>query len=54
MLMFLMKEHSRTPEYYYLGPGLYPSITDIVETLNTLIQKRHNHNENCVTVKVSQ
>ena len=39
---------------YYLEPGLYPSITDIVEAMNTLIQERHNHSENCITVKVSR
>ena len=32
----------------------FPSITDIVEAMNTLIQERHNHNENCITVKVSR
>ena len=48
------KKLSKSSEFYYLKPGLYPSITDIVEAMNTLIQERHNHNENCVTVKVSQ
>ena len=37
-----------------LEPGLYTSITDIVEAMNTLIQWRNNHNENCKTVKVSR
>ena len=32
----------------------YPSITLIDETMNTLIQERHNHSENCIIVKVSQ
>ena len=36
-----------------MEPGLYPSITDIVEAINTLIQERHNHREICITVKVS-
>ena len=48
------KKLSKSPEFYYLEPGLYPSITDIVEAMNTLIQERHNHCENCVTVKVSR
>ena len=39
---------------YNLEPGLYTSITDIVEAMNTLIQKRNNHNESCITVKVSR
>ena len=40
--------------FYYLEPGLYPSITDIVEAMNTLIQERHNHIESCITVRVSR
>ena len=39
---------------YNLEPGLYPSITDIVEAMNTLIQERNKHNETCITVKVSR
>ena len=52
--MFFDKKLSKLSEFYYLEPGLYPSITDIVEAMNTLIQERHNHSENCVTVKVSR
>ena len=37
-----------------MEPGLYPSITDTVEAMNTLIQEGHNHSENCITVKVSR
>ena len=37
-----------------LEPGLYPSITDIVEAMNILIQERHNHSENCIKVKLSR
>ena len=32
----------------------YSAITDMVEAMNTLIQERHNHSENCITVKVSR
>ena len=39
---------------YNLEPGLYTSITDIVEAMNTFIQERNNHNETCITVKVSR
>ena len=39
---------------YSIEPGLYTSITDIVETMNTLIQESNNHNETCITVKVSR
>ena len=42
------------PETYYLDLGLYPSLTDIVEAKNTLIQERHNHSKICITVKVSR
>ena len=52
--MFFDKKLSKSSEFYYLEPGLYPSITDIVESLNTLIQERHNHSENCITVKLSR
>ena len=31
-----------------------PSITDIVEAMNTLIQKRHNHGEGCIPVSVAK
>ena len=50
--MFLDKKLSKSLEFYYLKQGLYPSITDIVEAMNTLIQERHNHSENCITIKV--
>ena len=45
---------SKSTSTYNLKPGLYTSITDIVETMNTLIQERNNHNETCITVKVSR
>ena len=44
---------SKTTSTYNLAPGLYTFITDIVEAMNTLNQKRNNHNKNCITVKVS-
>ena len=50
---FLTKK-SRVVKVLYLEPGRFPSITDIVETMNTPIQERHNHSENCITVKVSR
>ena len=53
-IMFFDKKISKSSELYSLEPGLYPSFTDIVEAMNTLIQERHNHSENCVTVKVSR
>ena len=37
--MFFDRKLSTSLEFYYLEPGLYPSNTDIVEAMNTLIQK---------------
>ena len=51
---FFDKKLSKSSEFYYLEPDLYPSNTDIVEAMNTLIQGRHNHSENCIIVKVSR
>ena len=52
--MFLDKKLPKSLEFCYLEPGLHPSVTDIVETMNTLIQETHNHSENCIRVKVSK
>ena len=52
--MFCDKKLSKSSEFYYLELGLYPSITHIVEAMNTLIQERHNHSEKCITAKVSR
>ena len=50
--MFFEKKLSMSSELYYLELGIYPSVTDIVEAMNTLVQERHNHSENCIKVKV--
>ena len=52
--MFFDKKLSKSSKFYYLEPGLYPSIRDIIEAMNILIQERHNHSENCIKVKVSR
>ena len=52
ILFFLTRNFDKSSEFYYLEPGLYLSLTDIVEAMNTLIQERHNHSENFNTVKV--
>ena len=52
--MFHDDRISKTTEAYYLKPGLYSSITDIVEAMNTLIQERNNHRDTCITIKVSR
>ena len=51
---FFGEKLSKSTSTYNLEPGLYTSITDIVEAMNTLIQERNNHNETCITVKVSR
>ena len=45
---------SKITEAYYLEPGLYSSITDIVEAMNILIQERNNHRDTCITIEVSR
>ena len=52
--MFFDKKLSKSSEFHYLEPGLYPSVTDIIEAMNILIQERHNQSENCIKVKVSR
>ena len=52
--MFFDRKLSKSSEFYYLEPGLYPSFKDIVEPMNILIQERHNHSKNCINVKVSR
>ena len=51
---FCDEKLSKSTSTYNLEPGLYTSITDIVEAMNRLIQERNNHNETCKTVKVSR
>ena len=52
--LFHDNELSKTKDYYYLEPGLYHSITDIVEAMNSLIQNRNNHNTTCIGLKVDR
>ena len=52
--MFFDTKLSNSSDFYYLQPGLHPSVTDTVEAMNTLIQERHNHSENYITVKVTR
>ena len=51
---FFDEKRSKSTSNYNLEPGLYTSIRDIVEAMNRLIQERNNHNETCITVKVSR
>ena len=41
-ITFFDKKLSKSSEFYYLEPGLYPSVTDIVEAINILIQERQS------------
>ena len=50
--MFFDKKLSKSSEFFYPKPGLYPFLTAINEAMN--IQERHNHSENCIKVKVSR
>ena len=54
MFMFFEKKLSKPSDFYYLGPCLYPSITDIVEVISTFNQETHNQSESRITVKVSR
>ena len=40
--------------FYNLEPGVFFSITDLVETKSLLISNRDNHNKTCVRVKKSR
>ena len=51
---FFDKKLSKSMSTYSIEPGLYTSITDIVQAMNTLIQEKNNHNETCITAKVSR
>ena len=53
-ILFHDNELSKTKDYYYFEPGLYHSITDIIEAMNSLIQNRNNHNTTCIGVKVDR
>ena len=51
---FFDEKFSKSTSTYNLKPGLYTSITDILEAMNTLFQEKNNHKETCITVKVSR
>ena len=50
---FSDKKLSKSSDFWFLEACVYPSITDLVEAMNTLIQEGHNHSESCITVEVS-
>ena len=51
---FFDEKFSISTTTYNLEPSLYTSITDIVEAMKMLNQEINNHNETCITVKVSR
>ena len=51
---FFDEKFSKSTTTYNLEPGLYTSITNNVEAMNTLNQERKKHNETCITVNVSR
>ena len=51
--VFDLKKFSETSTFYYREHGLYPSITEIVQALNTLMYGRYNHSENCITFRMN-
>ena len=40
---------SKTNDAYYLEPGLFSPITDLMEDENTLIQGKNNHGDSCIS-----
>ena len=53
-LVILDRKFSKTSESYSLESGLYPSITERVEVMNSIIQERHDESKTCITVEVSR
>ena len=51
---FFDEKLSKFTSSYKLEAGLYTSITGIVKAINMLDQEKNNHNETCITVKVSR
>ena len=52
--IFLDENFSKSSELYQLESGFHPTFTDIVEALDTLIQKRHKYSESYISVKLSR
>ena len=50
---FFDEKLSKITSTHNLESGLYTTITDVAEAMSTLNQKRNNHNETCITFKVS-
>ena len=53
-LMFFDEKLPKSTTSYNLELGFFTSITDIVQAMNMLIQEGNNHNDTCITVKLSR
>ena len=53
-LIFFDGKLSKLSEFCCRELGLYPSIADIVEAMNALVQGKNNHNDSFITVKLSR
>ena len=49
-----MKQHRIQNHYYPLDPGLYPSISDIVNEMNKRFQERENYESTPITLHVNK
>ena len=52
--MFYDEKLPKTTQAFYLEPGLYSSITDIVKAMKTIKQERNKNRDSCITIKVSR
>ena len=50
-IMFFDEILSKLTQSYYSELGLCSSVTDIVETMRSLIQERNNHSDTCIRNK---
>ena len=53
-LRFLDDKVFKVDRTFPSGPGRSPSITENVENKNILVQERHSHSEQGITVKASR
>ena len=53
-MSFDIKKTLKLVRFLLSQRGIYPSITDIDNAMNTLVQERHNHSGSCKTNKVSR
>ena len=49
---FVDAKFSNSSDSKYQTPSPYPSTTDVVKIMKTLVQEKNNHTEICMTVKL--